>query len=60
MKKFVLLAMFMAMFSLSLSACGGEKKKVEVPDESATAEQEADVSSQDGASQSSEAVSSET
>ena len=40
MKKFVLLTAFIAVFSLSLSACGSGKKKAEVPNESNAEQQE--------------------
>ncbi|MDR1784689.1 MAG: hypothetical protein LBQ99_03030 [Endomicrobium sp.] len=57
----MLLAVFMAVFSLSLSACGSGKKKAEVPDESANTEQQEQDNmsvSQDLESQSSEETSS--
>ncbi|GMO67274.1 MAG: hypothetical protein Nk1A_5330 [Endomicrobiia bacterium] len=46
MKKFVLLTAFIAVLSLSLSACGNEKKNAEIPNEP-NAEQQESVPQQD-------------
>lgn len=59
MKKNVLLAAFIAVFSLLMLACGNGKKKTEVPNEP-TAEQQESVSQETEPQPSESTVSSET